>query len=122
MQQAIREVEKILEVTGDSFKGICLAVEGATTKELLKNELRRFSSILRMVLEAAPLPKHNVLGRGALQSLGVSKRLYVTIRATSLVRDALKAYKTGVVQELELRLRHQRVREQQDDELIDELF
>ena len=91
MQQAIREVAKILEVTGKSFQGICLAVEGATTKELLKNELGRFSSIPRMVLDAAPLPEHSVLGRGALELLGDSKCLSVTIRTTSLVRDAVKA-------------------------------
>ena len=119
---ALAEVSRLMSVTGDTFLGVCLEVEAATSREAVKKAFRRFNGITRMFLEAAPAPEHDGLIREALGSLQLSKKFAQFIGSGVTVREAVKVYKTSILRDLAIAIRRRNEQMRQDDELDRQLF
>ena len=70
----------------------------------------------------APAREHDVLIKEAICSLQVSQRLETLLGSAASVPDAVKAYKTGVLQDLAATLRRNVLRTNLDEEKDDVLF
>ena len=92
---ALLEVYRLLSITNDTFHGVCLEVEAATSKDADNKALRRLNGIIRMFLGAAPAPEHDGLIRKALGSLPLSKKFALFIVFEITVREAIKEYKSS---------------------------
>ena len=124
--RAFREVSGLMEATSDSVYDMCLQMESATTEEVLRKALRRFSPIMRIFLESAPKESHDPLLREALKNIRLSDRFNAALGVAPTVESAVRAYKLGVVQELAASVRRQELQsrfvDQKDDELLSRFF
>ena len=57
---ALLEVSRSLSITNDTFHGVCLEVEAATSKEADKKAFRRLNGITRMFWEQLLRPSMTV--------------------------------------------------------------
>lgn len=123
---ALKAVQKILQLTGDSLPEICQRIETVSTQRDLKSAFGRLNDTMRILLELPISPQdYRVMGE-AVCSLGVSERLKACISEHQSLDAALVAYKTRVISALALVL--QRKKQQQallelrDDELFSRLL
>ena len=119
---ALLEVYRLLSITNDTFHGVCLEVEAATSKDADNKALRRLNGIIRMFLGAAPAPEHDGLIRKALGSLPLGKKFALFIVFEITVREAIKEYKSSILRDLAITIRRRKEQMRQDDELYRQLF
>ena len=89
MERALQEVERLIAASGQSLNDICREAEAASDKDQLREILRCFTRIVRVLLEAAPGPQLDPLVCKALISLRVSDRLAAILSTDVLVPDAV---------------------------------
>ena len=119
---ALQEVTQLMALTNDSLYGICMEAEGSTNRGDLKVAFKRFNGVMRIFLGAAPGASYDLLTREAIESVRLSSRLSNHLGTAASVRDAIRDYKTGILQGLAVSIRRREARERHDDELDDELF
>ena len=118
---ALKAVQKILQLTGDSLPEICQRIETVSTQHDLKSAFGRLNDTMRIFLELPMSPQDDRFMGDAVCSLGVSERLKACILEHQSLDAALVAYKTRIISALALVL--QRKKQQQALlELRDELF
>ena len=122
---ALKAVQKILQLTGDTLPEICQRIETVSTQHDLKSAFGRLNDTMRIFLELPISPQDYRFMGEAVCSLGVSERLDACISGHPL-DAALVAYKTRIISALALVL--QRKKQQQallelrDDELFSRLL
>ena len=89
VERALQEVERLIAASGQSLNDICREAEAASDKDQLREILRRFTRIVRVLLEAAPGPQLDPLVCKALISLRVSDRLAAILSTDVLVPGAV---------------------------------
>ena len=89
VERALQEVERLIAASGQSLNDICREAEAASDKDQLREILRRFTRIVRVLLGAAPGPQLDPLVCKALISLRVSDRLAAILSTDVLVPDAV---------------------------------
>ena len=89
VERALREVKRLIAASGQSLYDICMEAEVASDKDQLREIFRRFTRIVRVLLEAAPGPELDPLVCKALISLRVSDRLATILSTDVLVPDAV---------------------------------
>ena len=89
VERTLQEVKRLIAASGQSIYDICVEAEAASQKDQLRKVLRRFTRILRVLLEAAPEPELDHLVSKALLSLRVSDRLATVLSSAVSVADAV---------------------------------
>ena len=89
VERALQEVKRLIAASGQSIYDICREAEVASDKDQLREILRRFTRIVRVLLEAAPEPQLDPLVCKALISLRVSDRLAAILSTDVLVPEAV---------------------------------
>ena len=123
---ALKAVQKILQLTGDTLPEICQRIETVSTQHDLKSAFGRLNDTMRIFLELPISPQDYRFMGEAVCSLGVSERLNACISEHQSLDAALVAYKTRIISALALVL--QRKKQQQallefrDDELFSRLL
>ena len=123
---AVKAVQKILQLTGDTLPEICQRIETVSTQHDLKSAFGRLNDTMRILLELPISPQDYRFMGEAVCSLGVSERLNACISEHQSLDAALVAYKTRIISALALVL--QRKKQQQallelrDDELFARLL
>ena len=60
---AVRAVRRLLSETGETFAGLCQAVESATCKDVLKSVFQKFNAFTSFIVDAATASQHFALDR-----------------------------------------------------------
>ena len=123
IQSALQEVATLLSATGDSLSDICARVEKATTRKELREAFRPFNNIMGLLTETMP---RDVDDRSAVEALGTiptSVRFKELLTTQASVAEVVSSYKTLVIKDLAVAIRHKneqlRFSEEQDDALFD---
>ena len=103
----LKEVQRLLEVTGDSLQANCASIESAVTQDDLRVAFPRLDKIVRIFVGIAPGNKDQLLVREALTRLQLSDRLLKSIMACTSPREGVLAYKRSIVRDLALSRQHQ---------------
>ena len=123
---ALKAVEKVLQLTGDTLPEICQRIETVSTQHDMKSAFGRLNDTMRIFLELPVSPQDYRFMGEAVCALGVSERLKACILEHQSLDAALVAYKTRIISALALVL--QRKKQQQallefrDDELFSRLL
>ena len=72
---AMKAVQKILQLTGDSLPEICQHIEAVSTQQDLKSAFGRLNDTMRIFLELPGSPQDHQLIGEAVCALGVSGKL-----------------------------------------------
>ena len=122
IQSAIREVKNILAATKQSLPEICADVENAPTKLALRQALAPLNEIMGIFLGLALSGTDGKRLAEYVGSLDLSDRLKAFIQAAASLREALKNYKTTIMEQLAVTLRSREDQKRSASELDDELF
>ena len=115
----VAAVKELLAATNDSLLAICERVESATSKEGIKAAFQQFNKIMRIFQEMAP---NEPLVLKAICNLKVSEGFRGMLVSASSLREAIIAYKNGVLRELASILQDKKKRVGIDDSLDDQLI
>ena len=124
--RALEEVKVLLGATDDSMQSICLGVEGASSRDAVRQAFRRLNGIMGIFVGLELAPENNALLFSAITSLGLSGRLESFLESAFSLREALTSYKRAVLQQLAVSFRQReeqrRVVEGMDDELFSQFL
>ena len=97
---AVKAVQKILQLTGDTLPEICRHIESVPTQVALKSAFARLNDTMRFFLELPASPQdHHLIGE-AVCELGVSEKLRACISEEQSLDAALKTNKTRIISAL----------------------
>ena len=119
---AVQEVKRCLQISGESFSRICTDIETATSRPLIKAAFRRLNSVTQIFLRLAPADTYKAQIVKALCELEASPRLRTFLQDAASVEEAIKAYKSSVLQDLAVIISRDQEANRVDDEKDDELF
>ena len=122
LAEALKEVHRLLEVTGDSLQAICASIEGAASQDDLRTAFTRLDKIVRIFVGIAPGDKDQLLVREALSKLQLSDRLLKSIRACTSPRKGILAYKRSIIKDLALLRQRQDAQAILDEKVNNQLF
>ena len=122
LEFAWREVNKLLEATGESLAKICSALEAATSREGLREVFRRFNAIMRMFTDTVPAGTDESLVLKAVASFESSHHFSTLLSTESCVTDVVAGYKRLILRKLAASLRRKEDTSLADDRFDDELF
>ena len=122
VEHALEEVKHLLAASGQSIFNICSEAETATEKIQLRAILRRFTRIVRVLLEAASGPDMDPLASEALLSLEVSDRFSAFLSSGVPIAEAVTLWKKDVIRDLAISIRRREALGRQFDAMDDELF
>ena len=122
IDMAIRELTRIMTVSGDTLFKICTKAEAAVTGSEAKAVFKQLNSLMRILLEAAPGLEHDRLLRQALETIKVSEKFALAVSTATTIKNAIREYKVGILQRLARSIRQRELLQRQDDEMDAELF
>ena len=93
-------VQNLLSESGTSLHNICLQIERAENMVDLKVAFARLNKIIGRISLIAPLNEQNGMISQILKDLTFSDKFSVYLNSASSPHQAIKVYKTAVVQEL----------------------
>ena len=100
IESAKQRVENLLSESGTSLHNICLQIERAENMVDLRVAFARLNKIIGRISLIAPLNEQNGMISQILKDLTFSDKFSVYLNSASSPHQAIKAYKTAVVQEL----------------------
>ena len=100
IELAKQRVQNLLSESGTSLHNICLQIERAENMVDLKVAFARLNKIIGRISLIAPLNEQNGMISQILKDLTFSDKFSVYLNSASSPHQAIKAYKTAVVQEL----------------------
>ena len=122
VDRATQEIRSLMDASGESILEICTEAESATTKEHLRESFRRFTRIVRILLEAVPEPEFDRQVRDALIAFKVSSRLSGFLSSAGNVSDAITLWKKNVIRDLAVDIRRREDLARRYDSIDDALF
>ena len=117
-----QRVWNLLNENGSSFTDLCLQIEGADNQNDLKLAFKRFNYIMWTMSLTAPLTEHNGIIFQVLKELKVSDKFASYLNSSPTPNQAIRAYKTAVVQELAVHIRQLEKFKCQNNSFEDDLF
>ena len=100
IELAKQRVQNLLIESGTSLHDICLQIERAENVVDLKVAFSRLNKIMGRISLIAPLGEQNGMISQIMKDLTFSDKFSIYLNSASSPHQAIKAYKTAVVQEL----------------------
>ena len=122
IKTALGEITTLLSATNESLFSICSEIETATSEDACRRGVRKFNSILRLLMVAAIDEHSDPIMRRAIASLSPSPQLLSVLASQESVALGVAAYMRLILKKLVMKICRRRtpavVSEEQDDDLF----